>query len=126
MEFFAPEMCRGGNASFDAKSCDVWAVGVTLHMMLMGTMPAHGDSMGQLMHAIQHVELDSASFDVDTYDASAFDLLQGLLTIEAHDRWTVDRALGCPWLCADVADERVPDPLTGASKEVKGGSSASA
>ena len=126
MEFFAPEMCRGGTAPFDAKSCDVWAVGVTLHMMLMGTMPAHGDSMGQLMHAIQHVALDGASFDVAKYDKSAFDLLQGLLTIEAHDRWTVDRALGCPWLCADVAADRVPDQVTGASKEGKGGSSASA
>ena len=52
MEFFSPEMCKEGGASFDVKLCDVWAAGVTLHLMVAGRLPSIAQSMEELFHKI--------------------------------------------------------------------------
>jgi len=98
MEFFAPEMCQDGGDAFAATLCDVWAVGVTLHMMLCGVMPAQGNSMEDLFNSIKALEVNISKDIEAKYDAGAFVLLRGLLIRNPDERWSVERALNSDWL----------------------------
>eukprot|EP00755_Sulcionema_specki_P026788 Sspe_Gene.86478::Locus_57143_Transcript_1_1_Confidence_1.000_Length_2105::g.86478::m.86478/K07359/CAMKK2; calcium/calmodulin-dependent protein kinase kinase 2 len=50
--FMAPEMCTG--EAFSGKACDVWALGVTLYVLLYGVVPFAKENMFQLMAAIEN------------------------------------------------------------------------
>ena len=99
MEFFSPEMCRDDGKHFDAIKCDIWATGITLHMMLLGTMPAKGNSMEELFLSILNLKIEiPTTLSNELRESKALDLLRGLLTIDVHDRWTIEQALACPFL----------------------------
>jgi len=109
MEFFAPEMCRDGGKEFEATMCDVWAVGVTLYLMLCGEMPAKGNSMDELFQSILTLEIKRSNIkqDVqDRYESGAIDLLGGLLNGDPKERWSVERALDCDWLNKRTGEQK--------------------
>ena len=113
MEFFAPEMCREGGDGFDATMCDAWAAGVTLYMMLLGRLPATGDSMDDLFSNIQALEIRMTKQEVlEKYSPDAFELLCGLLTVNVTERWTVDRALACAWMDDESSEDPAATPKT--------------
>ena len=101
MEFFSPEMCKEGGEAFEATGCDVWAAGVTLHLMMCGRLPAEGAHMEELFENIQTKPLDVTPAVRKAYGGDACDLLEGLLTKDAGQRWSLVRALRSTWLGGD-------------------------
>ncbi len=98
IEFFSPEMCKAGGEAFEATGCDVWAAGVTLHLMMCGCLPADGAHMEELFENIQTKPLEVSPAVRDAYGGDACALLEGLLTKDAGQRWGLRRALRSTWL----------------------------
>ena len=81
--FVAPEMVSeaGRKEGFSATKADMWAVGVTLYMVLFGRMPFVGDTLPALYEAVQGTEppMPPASFSGPPPLPEALDLLRALL-----------------------------------------------
>uniref|UniRef100_A0A7S1SR54 Protein kinase domain-containing protein n=1 Tax=Tetraselmis chuii TaxID=63592 RepID=A0A7S1SR54_9CHLO len=79
-------------------SCDVWAAGVVLFMMLSGDSPFQGDSLSTLLETIRlaQVRFDDPVWELTSSQAK--ELLKALLTADPADRSTAEDALAHPWL----------------------------
>lgn len=75
--FLSPEETTGGE--FHAFPCDIWALGITLYYMLIGTVPFLGDTVLQVYHKIQHDPVVIANEVRETLDPQAIDLILAML-----------------------------------------------
>ena len=89
-----------GNVEYEGRLLDVWALGVALHVLLVGTLPFEGGA--------SELQLD-ASGGAAVVPAQAAALLRGMLAIDPEMRLTIEQVCASPWL--DAADDDVPRPV---------------
>ena len=75
--FLSPEETTG--KEFHAFPCDIWALGVTLYYMLLGTVPFLGDTVLQVYDRIQHDPVVIPVTMKEELDPLAVDLIYALL-----------------------------------------------
>eukprot|EP01063_Lacrimia_lanifica_P023216 TRINITY_DN3069_c1_g1_i1.p1 TRINITY_DN3069_c1_g1~~TRINITY_DN3069_c1_g1_i1.p1 ORF type:complete len:955 (+),score=168.22 TRINITY_DN3069_c1_g1_i1:60-2924(+) len=83
--FFAPEMCEDAD-SFDGKAADIWALGATMYVCLLGRVPFFADSAPEIIDCIQN---DAVTIPYDA-DPDVRSLLRGMLNKSAKKRLTLD------------------------------------
>jgi serine/threonine protein kinase len=79
-------------------SCDVWAAGVVLFMLLSGDYPFQGDSVTELVKVIRLAQLQFKDPVWEITSSGAKDLVKMLLAADATERVTAEEALAHPWL----------------------------
>eukprot|EP00929_Paragymnodinium_shiwhaense_P050173 TRINITY_DN25287_c0_g1_i1.p1 TRINITY_DN25287_c0_g1~~TRINITY_DN25287_c0_g1_i1.p1 ORF type:complete len:1418 (-),score=248.97 TRINITY_DN25287_c0_g1_i1:25-4278(-) len=99
LAYMSPETLDGAGR----QAADMWAVGVTLHLMLVGCVPFQGTTVEEARQAVSKPLDVSGSLWKDV-PGPAKDLVRKLLRHNARSRLTVDEALEDP-LVADL-DER--------------------
>nr|CCA17689.1 protein kinase putative [Albugo laibachii Nc14] len=92
--FMGPETIKGGG--YSAYAADVWALGITLHALVLGEIPFYHANMMELFKLIelQSIELNPR---VSVSDSLA-DLLHGMLNKDPKKRWTVQQCKQHPWV----------------------------
>ena len=81
--FFSPELCRGEGA-VHGKAVDIWALGVTLFVLLFGKLPFFGSNVEEIMSNIQNTSLQ---FPADA-DPDWKNLLSQMLNKDPNKRLT--------------------------------------
>ena len=92
-QYVAPEVIEGNYTC----ECDIWSLGVVLHVMLSGLMPFVGDNTEAILRSIQKIQLN---FDHPVWNKvtpPAKDLLLKLLEPDAKKRLTAAEALKHEW-----------------------------
>jgi serine/threonine protein kinase len=79
-------------------SCDVWAAGVVLFMLLSGDYPFQGNSVSELVKKILQAQLRFKDPVWQITSPGAMDLVKTLLTANPAERATAEEALAHPWL----------------------------
>jgi len=114
--YFAPEVIGtyrerlGGQPATYGKAVDMWGLGVVLYIMLSGVPPFNDDNGG----LYEQITWGRYEFDVPVWNdvtPEAKRLVKQLMTVDPHERLTVEQALTHPWLqqpdCeADAASPR--------------------
>jgi serine/threonine protein kinase len=95
--YFAPEVASGVPYG---TSCDVWAAGVILFVLLSGDFPFYGNSLNELVESICHARLRFADPVWELTSSGAKHLVQKLLTGNPAKRVTANEAALHPWLTA--------------------------
>jgi serine/threonine protein kinase len=113
-QFLAPEIIRvarpelGYNIKSFGLEVDMWALGISLYVMLTGYFPfeASSSSRDKLQKYIAkgHIELNYEQFLELSDHAKA--LIKRLLVCNPSDRLTASNALSDPWFAARVEAER--------------------
>lgn len=93
--FFSPEICSG--VPHTGKPSDVWALGVTLYLMLFNTYPfkANGNEYKKLYHQIQECE---PNYPEDYKDKDAIDLLKKMFIKDPNKRITLQQVREHEWV----------------------------
>ena len=93
--FFSPEIWEG--VAHKGKPSDVWALGVTLYLMLFNTYPfkAKGNEYQKLYDSIMH---DEPHYPEDFIDRDAIDLLQKMFIKNPEERITMKEIKEHPWV----------------------------
>jgi serine/threonine protein kinase len=86
--YMAPEITQNEDENEYSFPADMWALGVSLYVMLFGCFP---DLDGTMNFVPVHKGWESLSSD-------AKELLRGLILPSVEDRLTVDQVLACKWL----------------------------
>ena len=95
--FFAPELCAQGTVgTFDQRSVDLWAVGVTLHLWLSGVAPFQAPTMMLLLEQIR--EAPPSVAPPPGLPAALGSVLGGLLTRDTSTRLTLNQLRMHSWL----------------------------
>ncbi|XP_062192291.1 serine/threonine-protein kinase PEPKR2-like [Phragmites australis] len=92
--YVAPEVLLGNYS----QKVDIWAAGVLLHVLLMGTLPFQGNSVKAIFDAIKTVELDLHSGQWTSVSRLARDLIGQMLHRDATSRFDADDVLRHPWV----------------------------
>ncbi|XP_010916696.1 serine/threonine-protein kinase PEPKR2 [Elaeis guineensis] len=92
--YVAPEVLLG----LYSEKVDIWAAGVLLHALLVGTLPFRGESLEAIFEAIKKVELDFQSGIWESVSKLARDLLYRMLTRDVSTRLAADEVLRHPWI----------------------------
>jgi len=111
--FFAPEMCdterEGG---FDPLACDMWAVGVTLHMWAYGRPPFSEPTPMLIMQAIRDCpDVVPQPQDERKVSEGLKSIMSGLLTKRPDRRLTLNLLRRHPWLTRDGAEPIPEQPI---------------
>lgn len=80
--YVAPEILLGNYA----QKVDIWAAGVLLHVLLMGTLPFQGNSVEAIFDAIKTVQLDFHSSQWASVSLLARDLIGRMLNRDVSSR----------------------------------------
>ena len=101
--FYSPEECTGD--PFPAKPTDVWALGVSLYIMIFGHLPffeiTDGYFLCQLFRIAQQIQNEPLTFDPNiTISDELRDLLQKILDKNPATRLTAAQAMEHPWVKA--------------------------
>ena len=92
--YVAPEVLRG---EYNEK-CDVWALGVILHVMLSGKLPFTGYTSEEMSISIQHGQFSLEGEEWEGVSEGAKDLIKKMLTVSIKDRVSAQEALSHPWI----------------------------
>jgi len=99
--YVAPEVLK--NIPHDER-VDMWSVGVTMHVLLVGYAPFMEEDQLNLFAKIKRGEWRFHRTDWKHISEDAKDLIRALLVIDPVERMTVDEALRCPWITQDGGD----------------------
>ncbi|KAJ7017039.1 kinase-like domain-containing protein [Mycena alexandri] len=95
LPYVAPEL--NSKRPYEAEPIDVWGVGVILYTLLAGNTP--WDEPTQ--HSVEFTRYLSGEIFQEQpwnrFSDAALSLLQGLLTIDPHERFTLEDAFQHPW-----------------------------
>ena len=90
--FLSPEVCSG--QPFTAQS-DVWALGVTIYVMIFGVLPFNGQSIAEIMSSIITRQLEFPTDGSCTLHPSWQKALRRLLDKDPKERMTLEQFLLC-------------------------------
>lgn len=95
--FTAPECCTG--EYYDGYKADIWSIGITLYIMLLGRLPFDAETTQDLFQLIQEKPL---SIERDTtLSSEAIELVALLLDKNPNTRLSLQDTLEHPWLSED-------------------------
>jgi serine/threonine protein kinase len=100
--FSSPEQCRG--EPYHAKLADIWALGVSLYLMVFGHLPFYERSQGgayvtELLKIAQAIQENPVVFDdAILISADLRDLLVKLLDKDPGTRISAEQVLAHPWV----------------------------
>jgi len=85
-DYAAPEVLRG--IPYNGKMSDVWSLGVILYALVTGCFPFE-----------QRRDALEARYNTpDSMPAPCAELIEHILRLQPHARFTIDQILGHPWL----------------------------
>lgn len=101
--FYSPEECTG--EPYHAKPADVWALGVSLYIMIFGHLPFFevndGYFLSQLFKISQQIQFEPLKFDPHIIMSDDLrDLLEKMLDKNPETRLTAAQVLNHPWVRA--------------------------
>lgn len=91
--FQAPEIARG-DLGYSGTKVDVWALGITIYMLLSGDVPFKGD---MLMMLFENIKTGKYKM-VNDVSEDCQDVISQMLTMSWEDRPAVDKLLRHPWV----------------------------
>ena len=99
--FWPPELFDGTESTANPEAHDIWSLGVTLHLMLTGTVPFQGENMKELASRVCEQQL-GAVVRPDGTDISheAEDLVRQTLQKRPADRISLQKIRQHPFLSA--------------------------
>lgn len=111
-DFLAPEMIRCGHGEVDGygATVDMWAMGLLMHTILLGTNPFERDSEFATLQAIllgQLAATPAASHSTPP-SAAAYDLIRKLLVVDPDARLTAHEASHQAWIISAAAVQVAP------------------
>jgi len=110
--FQPPELLtdpQKGPCGFSGTKIDIWAAGVTLYMMCVGTFPFGGTSVCALFENIAKAEYKIPCW----VDSTLTDLLKGILSKDPNQRLTIQQIRQHPWMTKKLKREKsIPICLT--------------
>ncbi|OMJ94229.1 hypothetical protein SteCoe_2717 [Stentor coeruleus] len=92
--YIAPEAVHG---SINEK-CDVWSMGIILHLLLSGTVPFNGINEEEININIKNSKLNLQSKHWNKISSEAKDLLVKMLKKNPSERLTVEEIFRHPWI----------------------------
>jgi len=107
--FMAPECCSPASGEYvghDARAADVWALGVTLWVMVFGCFPFESDSLADMMDMIAQGSYTIPSFPV--VSESFKDILSKMMEKDFASRIDAPSILVHPWL-ADADPDQIKE-----------------
>ncbi|XP_062617568.1 ribosomal protein S6 kinase alpha-5-like [Saccostrea cucullata] len=113
----APEVLKQMTGSKDGydEACDLWSLGVNLYTMLSGKVPFQtrdkSDSASSIMKRIKDGQFDFSSSEWNDVSQKAKDLIQGLLTVDASKRMTMEEVKNSEWLTGNDSQVFSVTPL---------------
>ncbi|MES1915850.1 MAG: hypothetical protein MHM6MM_007742 [Cercozoa sp. M6MM] len=91
--FAAPEILLGSDEVHGERQ-DLWSMGCTLYLLATGKVPFHGSSLYSLFSAITAGKVQVPS----RLSPALRQLVRGLLTPRAAQRWTLNDVRRCAWM----------------------------
>lgn len=119
LEYASPELLES-SAGIIHPSVDIWAFGVIVYTVIVGSRPFQDSFMPRVRSNIISGTWDREAMIKDVTDDSALedyqnalDLVIGCLEMDAHKRWTIRDVLASAWLrdVAQTADEPSQDSI---------------
>jgi serine/threonine protein kinase len=101
--FSSPELLS--SQSYDARKSDMWACGVLLYALVVGTVPWTNHQVNQLMDQIRAAQYAIPSF----VGSECKNLIRRMLCLDLDERISAAEALSHPWL-SDVKTQPVAAP----------------
>lgn len=91
--FQAPEIARGEHG-YSGMKVDVWALGVTIYLLVGGRIPFHGESLVGLFAAIEEGKYEA----LENVSEDCCNVISRMLTVSWKDRASVDELLKHGWV----------------------------
>jgi len=105
--FQPPEMLSEKERVFSGAKIDIWAAGVTLYIMCIGSFPFEGASVSALFENISH-----GYYTIPPWvDTPLCDLIQSILNKDYHQRFTIKEIRQHVWMNTKLKKEK-PIPLS--------------
>jgi hypothetical protein len=113
LDYAAPEtlrtaMSNSPETAVISPAVDIWAYGVCVYTMLVGSRPFYHSFRPRISAAILSGDWDREKL-LEKAGQDAFDLVQNCLEIDPEKRWDADDVLGCAWLKEIVDANDDPD-----------------
>jgi hypothetical protein len=112
LDYAAPETLRAAMSNTletapISPAVDIWAYGVCVYTMVVGSRPFYHSFRPRISAAILSGDWDREKL-LEKGGQDAFDLVQNCLEIDPDRRWDTDEVLGCAWLkeIADANDDQ--------------------
>jgi hypothetical protein len=112
LDYAAPETLRAAMSNtFEtaviSSAVDMWAYGVCVYTMVVGSRPFYHSFRPRISAAILSGDWDREKL-LEKGGQDAFDLVQNCLETDPEKRWDADEVLGCAWLkeIADANDDQ--------------------
>lgn len=93
--YMAPEVITNYGYS---QQCDIWSIGIVLHLLLSGKVPFFANTEEELHELIKKGELNFATKRWASISPAAKQLLEGMLKVDPAHRLTSKEVLCQPWM----------------------------
>mmetsp|Transcript_5524 Transcript_5524/g.7753 ORF Transcript_5524/g.7753 Transcript_5524/m.7753 type:complete len:285 (+) Transcript_5524:729-1583(+) len=100
--YCAPEILTNQGEGYDGIKIDSWSAGVILYRLLVGSLPFKGQSLAQLVVALEKNDVHYPS----TLSPEAVDLLRHLLERDAQYRISLHDVKRHPWFIVKYEDNK--------------------